>query len=26
MEQDERAPFVEALRHARVSAYPPGEY
>src|SRR5262245_28106158 len=26
MEQDERAPFVEALRRARVSAYPPGEY
>jgi SAM-dependent methyltransferase len=26
MEQDERAPFVEALRHARESAYPPGEY
>jgi len=26
MEQDERAPFVAALRHARVSAYPPGEY
>jgi len=26
MEQDERGPFVAALRHARVSAYPPGEY
>jgi SAM-dependent methyltransferase len=26
MKQDERAPFVEALARARVSAYPPGEY
>jgi SAM-dependent methyltransferase len=26
MRQDERAPFVEALQRARVSAYPPGEY
>jgi SAM-dependent methyltransferase len=26
MKQDERAPFVEALRRARVSAYPPGEF
>jgi ubiquinone/menaquinone biosynthesis C-methylase UbiE len=26
MEQDERAPFVEALAQARVSAYPAGEY
>ncbi len=26
MEQDERAPFVVALRQARVSAYPPGEF
>jgi len=26
MEQDERAPFEAALRRARVSAYPPGEY
>jgi SAM-dependent methyltransferase len=24
--QDERAPFVEALERARVSAYPPGEF
>jgi SAM-dependent methyltransferase len=26
MRQDERAPFVQALERARVSAYPPGEY
>ena len=26
MRQDERAPFVEALQRARVSAYPPGEF
>lgn len=26
MKQDERAPFVHALRRARTSAYPPGEY
>jgi SAM-dependent methyltransferase len=26
MNQDERAPFVRALRRARVSAYAPGEY
>ena len=26
MKQDERAPFVRALRRARVSAYPPGEF
>jgi SAM-dependent methyltransferase len=26
MKQDQRAPFVEALERARVSAYPPGEY
>jgi SAM-dependent methyltransferase len=26
MKQDERAPFVRALRRARASAYPPGEY
>jgi SAM-dependent methyltransferase len=26
MKQDERAPFVEALRRARMSAYPPGEF
>ena len=26
MRQDERAPFVAALRRARISAYPPGEY
>ena len=26
MRQDERAPFVEALRRARVSAYSPGEF
>jgi SAM-dependent methyltransferase len=26
MNQDERAPFVRALRRARASAYPPGEY
>jgi SAM-dependent methyltransferase len=26
MKQDERAPFVEALRRARTSAYPPGEF
>jgi len=26
MRQDERAPFVEALAQARVSAYPPNEY
>jgi SAM-dependent methyltransferase len=26
MKQDERAPFVEALQRARVSAYPPGEF
>jgi SAM-dependent methyltransferase len=26
MKQDERAPFVQALRRARRSAYPPGEF
>jgi SAM-dependent methyltransferase len=26
MKQDERAPFVEALRRARTTAYPPGEF
>jgi SAM-dependent methyltransferase len=26
MKQDERAPFVQALQRARVSAYPPGEF
>jgi SAM-dependent methyltransferase len=26
MEQDERAPFVEALQRARIAAYPPGEF
>ncbi|HVW46803.1 MAG TPA: class I SAM-dependent methyltransferase [Solirubrobacterales bacterium] len=26
MKQDERAPFVRALRRARVGAYPPGEF
>ena len=26
MKQDERAPFVQALRRARMSAYPPGEF
>jgi SAM-dependent methyltransferase len=26
MKQDERAPFVKALRRARMSAYPPGEF
>lgn len=26
MRQDERAPFVRALRRARLSAYPPGEF
>ena len=26
MKQDERAPFVEALRRARISAYPEGEF
>ena len=26
MRQDERAPFVEALRRAREAAYAPGEY
>jgi SAM-dependent methyltransferase len=26
MKQDERAPFVTALRQARTSAYPPGEF
>lgn len=26
MRQDERAPFVQALERARVSAYPPGEF
>jgi len=26
MKQDERAPFVRALRRARTSAYPPGEF
>ncbi len=26
MKQDERAPFVRALRRARMSAYPPGEF
>src|SRR3954471_5975597 len=26
MQQDERAPFVQALQRARVSAYAPGEY
>ena len=26
MKQDERAPFVEALRRARAAAYPPGEF
>lgn len=26
MKQDERAPFVEALAHARLSAYAPGEF
>ncbi len=26
MKQDDRAPFVEALRQAREAAYPPGEY
>ncbi|HSI80374.1 MAG TPA: class I SAM-dependent methyltransferase [Solirubrobacterales bacterium] len=26
MRQDQRAPFVESLRHARMSAYPPGEF
>jgi SAM-dependent methyltransferase len=26
MKQDERAPFVQALQRARMSAYPPGEF
>ena len=26
MKQDERTPFVQALRRARMSAYPPGEF
>ena len=26
MQQDDRAPFVRALQHARVSAYAPGEF
>ena len=26
MKQDERAPFVEALQRARLSAYAPGEF
>ena len=26
MKQDDRAPFVEALRRARLAAYPPGEF
>jgi SAM-dependent methyltransferase len=26
VKQDERAPFVTALRHARTSAFPPGEF
>ena len=26
MKQDERAPFVQALQRARISAYPPGEF
>ena len=26
MKQDERAPFIRALRQARISAYPPGEF
>jgi SAM-dependent methyltransferase len=26
MKQDERAPFAQALRRARMSAYPPGEF
>src|ERR671920_1540298 len=26
MKQDDRAPFDEALRRARLSAYPPGEF
>jgi SAM-dependent methyltransferase len=26
MKQDERVPFVDALRRARVAAYPPGEF
>lgn len=26
MKQDDRAPFVRALQHARVAAYPPGEF
>ena len=26
MKQDERAPFVQALQRARVSAYAPGEF
>ena len=26
MKQDERAPFVHALKRARISAYPPGEF
>jgi len=26
MQQDDRAPFVQALEHARVSAYDPGEF
>ena len=26
MKQDERPPFVRALRKARVAAYPPGEF
>jgi len=26
MKQDERLPFVDALHHARVAAYPPGEF
>jgi SAM-dependent methyltransferase len=26
MKQDERVPFVQALREARVAAYPPGEF
>ncbi len=26
MKQDERAPYVQALQRARVSAYPPGEF
>ena len=26
MKQDDRAPFVQALHRARMSAYPPGEF